>query len=98
MHRYVYYEGMSLHTRGLAVEIGVSTMDLYPAGPRGTASWQSNLEQLVPYLQATGCRNFELWPTRAIVDDVSNMLMRGDTGLVNLVCGSTHQSAFNDRD
>ncbi len=83
-----------MKTPSLAVEIAVANMDLYPYDLPGKASWGSDLEQLVPYLEETGCHNFEIHPTRAIVQSVAEHVDSGDTELIGTVIGSVHQT-FN---
>src|SRR5579859_1119496 len=88
---------MSLRTPGLAIEIAVSNMDLYPYDLPGRPDWSANLEELVPFLEQTGCRNFEVHPTRAIVEDVKRRQANGDVELLDQTVGSTHQT-FNEGD
>jgi hypothetical protein len=89
---------MSLRTPGLHVEIAVANMGLYPWDLPNHPSWGSNIEQLIPYLAETGCRNFEIHPTDAIVQDVEARKRRGDTWLVDEVVGSLHQTFNNGND
>jgi hypothetical protein len=86
---------MSLHAPGLPVEIAVSNMDLYPVDLPCRANWGSNLEQLIPFLEETGCLNFEIHPTDAIMQDVADRELRGDTQLIGRLVGSFHQT-FNN--
>ncbi len=77
------------------MEFAVSNMDLYPIDIPGRPSWGANLEQLVPYLERTGCANFEIHPTRAIVHDIARREASGDTDIIRAVVGSVHQT-FNE--
>lgn len=85
---------MSLRTPNLAVEIAVANLDLYPYSLPGQPNWGSNLEQMVPFLEATGCYNYEIHPTRAIVNQVETRAKDGDTELAEATIGSLHQT-FN---
>lgn len=86
---------MSLRTPDLAVEIAVANMDLYPIDLPGRPDWDSDLEQLLPYLEKTGCQDFEIHPTEAIMADIAARESRGDTELIARVIGSVHQT-FNN--
>jgi hypothetical protein len=87
-----------MNTPGLQVEFAASTMGLNPCDLPRRASWGSDLERLPPYLEQTGCRNFEVWPSERIVEDVKARVARGDTELVERVIGSLHESPFDGRD
>ena len=76
------------------VEIACATMNTYPYDLPGRPDWGSDLEATVPFLERTGFRNYELHPTEAIVTDVQRRAARGDTGLVNSLIGSQHQTFF----
>lgn len=87
---------MSLRTPELAVEIAVANVDLYPWDLPGKASWGSNLEQLEPYLAATGCRSFEIHPMEAMRADVEHRFdaaqqgQSGEMDIASQLIGSQH--------
>ena len=82
---------MSLRTPELLVEVAVANMDLYPWDLPGRPTWGSNLEQLAPYLEETGCHNFEIHPTVTLVTEIDARKERKDTEIVDALVGSVHQ-------
>ena len=86
---------MSLYTPDLHVEIAVANMDLYPINLAGGPSWSSGFEEHIPFLERTGCRNYEIHPTERLLREAAEHQERGDTEIVALVVGSLHQT-FNE--
>lgn len=89
---------MKLNTPGLAVEVALSSLNWNQLGWSGEPSWNGPLETFVPYLETTGFRNVEVWPSSQIVQEAAERTKRGDTEIVRQVVGSAHQVAFQDGD
>lgn len=53
------------------VELAVSTMDLYPIGYPGQASWGSYADRLDEYLDDTGFNTVELHPAKHTFRDMT---------------------------
>lgn len=81
-------------TPNLQVELAVSNMDLYPYTFGSTPNWGSNLEEMAPFLAQTGFRNYEIHPTRRVLEDVTQTVTVEDCRLAASLVGSMHQT-FN---
>jgi hypothetical protein len=64
-------------------------LDQYPFG---NSSWGSNFEQLVPYLETTNARDYEIHMTPVIMKDLRQRDARGDMELVHRIAGSQHMT------
>ena len=88
---------MSINPSELAVEIAVANLDLYPYMP-GRPDWGSNYEQLVPFLQETGIRNYEIHPSEQLVEESQDSHLAGDMELINRLTGSLYQTFSSGKD